>query len=128
MKLVLDKQTFLWFFIGDEQLILNARKEIENQDNPNFLNVASLWEITIKTSLGKLTLKEPFELLLQKAFASVSCTVLVGQHHVAYNPAVSRNQSSAVQLNTVDSNAHGDQKCIRRSEQHDNLNGAIVDE
>ncbi len=61
MKLLLDTQAFLWFFIGDASLSPNARALIEDPSNEKFFSVASLWEIAIKVSIGKLILTVPFE-------------------------------------------------------------------
>jgi PIN domain nuclease of toxin-antitoxin system len=56
MALLLDTHTFLWFVSGDKQLPVSIRTKIENINEPCFLSAASLWEITIKQQLGKLTL------------------------------------------------------------------------
>lgn len=64
MRLLLDTHSFLWFIAGDEQLNDVARKLIADIDNEVLLSVASLWEIAIKVSLGKLTLGKPFEELI----------------------------------------------------------------
>jgi len=56
MKLLLDTHTFLCFIIGDSRLSADARALIEDQANEKFLSVASLWEIAIKVSIGKLGL------------------------------------------------------------------------
>ncbi|MEL4895044.1 type II toxin-antitoxin system VapC family toxin [Crocosphaera sp. Alani8] len=57
MKLLLDTHSFLWFIDGSSKLSQNARTLIENQTNERFLSIASLWEITIKVSIGKLKLQ-----------------------------------------------------------------------
>jgi len=54
MKVLLDTHTFLWFIAGDTKLSQTARDSIENLENQRFLSMASLWEIAIKTNLGKL--------------------------------------------------------------------------
>lgn len=54
MRILLDTHTFLWFIAGDSQLSLAARQLIEDVENQRFLSIASLWEIAIKTNLGKL--------------------------------------------------------------------------
>ena len=59
MKL-LDTHTFLWSLEDDTQLSPTARTLIEDGDNDVLLSVGSLWEMAIKTSLGKLTLSQPF--------------------------------------------------------------------
>ena len=61
MNLILDTHTFMWFVNGEENLTVNARKVITNPDNSNFISVATLWEIAIKVSIGKLTLSKDFE-------------------------------------------------------------------
>ena len=61
MRLLLDTHAFLWFFIGDASLSAPARALIEDESNEKFFSIASLWEIAIKTSMGKLTLSAPFD-------------------------------------------------------------------
>ena len=64
MRLLLDTHAFLWFIMGSANLSVNARALIENPANERLLSVASLWEIAIKTSLGKLALSAPFDELI----------------------------------------------------------------
>jgi PIN domain nuclease of toxin-antitoxin system len=61
MKLLLDTHSFLWFIGGDERLSPTGRMLIEDVNNDVFLSVASLWEMAIKISLGRLRLAQPFE-------------------------------------------------------------------
>lgn len=56
MKLLLDTHAFLWLIAGDTSLSPRARETIENPDSEPLLSVASLWEMAIKVSLGKLFL------------------------------------------------------------------------
>ena len=67
MSFLLDTHAFLWFISGDSQLPDSIRSKIEDINQPCFISSASLWEITIKQQLGKLTLdislKELFEYL-----------------------------------------------------------------
>ena len=60
MRLLLDTHTFLWFLADDPQLSPAARRLIEDGTNEIVLSMASLWEIAIKVSLGKLTLGGAF--------------------------------------------------------------------
>jgi PIN domain nuclease of toxin-antitoxin system len=64
MKLLLDTHTFIWFIMGSPNLSTRARALIEDVANEQFLSVASLWEIAIKLSIGKLTLSSPFDVLI----------------------------------------------------------------
>jgi PIN domain nuclease of toxin-antitoxin system len=53
---LLDTHTLLWFIQGDPQLSDRARGIITTDTNQLYLSVASLWEITIKLNIGKLTI------------------------------------------------------------------------
>lgn len=61
MRLLLDTHTFLWFVGDDPKLSATARLMIGDGDNEVMLSLASIWEIAIKVSLGKLLLAEPLE-------------------------------------------------------------------
>ena len=64
MRPLLDTHSFLWFISGSSKLSRTARTLIEDTSNQPFLSIASLWEMAIKLSLGKLSLGEPFEVLI----------------------------------------------------------------
>ena len=66
MNLLLDTHTFIWFIMGSSNLSAHARALIEDVANEKFLSVASLWEIAIKLSVGKLTLSAPFDVLIPR--------------------------------------------------------------
>ena len=67
MANLLDTHTFIWFVEGDAQLSRNARQAIEEEaEGDNFVSIATLWEIAIKISLGKLELKTPFSRILEE--------------------------------------------------------------
>jgi PIN domain nuclease of toxin-antitoxin system len=59
MKLLLDTHTFLWFIEDNPRLSVSAKAWLES-DADLLLSVACLWEISIKVSIGKLTLAQPF--------------------------------------------------------------------
>ena len=58
MKVLLDTHAFLWLITDDDRLSENARQTFLNTENSLFFSAASLWEICIKKSLGKLSLKD----------------------------------------------------------------------
>ena len=64
MRALLDTNSFLWFIAGSDRLSINARHIIIDQDNDLFLSIASLWEIAIKVSIGKLELLQSFDKLI----------------------------------------------------------------
>ena len=59
MNLLLDTHAFLWFVAGDERLSAGARRAMEGKDAELFLSAVSIWEMAIKSSLGRLTLPAP---------------------------------------------------------------------
>jgi PIN domain nuclease of toxin-antitoxin system len=61
LKFLLDTHSLLWFLSGDASLSEKARRIIEHPDYDILVSIASLWEIAIKHSLGKLKLAQPFE-------------------------------------------------------------------
>ena len=59
MKILLDTHVFLWIIFDATGLSAKAKKIFLDEGNDLFLSLASMWEIAIKCSLGKLTLKQP---------------------------------------------------------------------
>ena len=60
MNLLLDTHIFLRFVFAEPQLNAYARKLVEDEANVKFLSMASIWEMAIKHSIGKLLLTQPF--------------------------------------------------------------------
>jgi PIN domain nuclease of toxin-antitoxin system len=65
VKLLLDTHTFLWLNSGDASLSKRARRALEDGRNERYLSVASVWEMAIKVSLGKLVLEVELGELVQ---------------------------------------------------------------
>ena len=93
MKILLDTHAFLWMITGAEDLSKTARKIVLNSENTLFLSMASVWEMAIKSSLGKLTLRQPLKQfipeqlqmsgisLLNIAFQHIAKVALLPLHH-----------------------------------------------
>lgn len=64
MKLLLDTHALIWFIMGDTRLPIPLRILIETVENQRFVSVASVWEIAIKMSLGKLNMGASFTALI----------------------------------------------------------------
>ncbi|MCA9432022.1 MAG: type II toxin-antitoxin system VapC family toxin [Candidatus Omnitrophica bacterium] len=58
MRILLDTHTLLWTLADDPKLDDKVREAIINEANEIFASVASVWEISIKQSLGKLDAPE----------------------------------------------------------------------
>ena len=55
-SLLLDTHTFLWWIQDSKKLSAKSRRAISRRTTTCYLSVASIWEMSIKASLGKLEL------------------------------------------------------------------------
>ena len=76
MRLLLDTHTCLWFLHGDAELSGTARRLIEDMDNQRLVSLASLWEISIKMSLGKLLAGREFNDLFPRQLTANAMDLL----------------------------------------------------
>ena len=53
-RYLLDTHAAIWFFNGDDALSETAKKIILDTSNTKYLNVVSVWEVTVKLSIGRL--------------------------------------------------------------------------
>lgn len=63
---LLDTHAFLWMAGGDSCLGEAAATTIMRDEVDLYLSVASVWELAIKSSLGRLTLHLPLEALVRE--------------------------------------------------------------
>jgi len=83
MKLLLDTHTFLWFIGGNLNLSNTARNAIENISNQRFISIATLWEISIKVSIGKLNLGLTLtELVEQEVYGNAIEILEISSQHL----------------------------------------------
>lgn len=84
MKLLLDTQVLLWAAGNSKRLTASARKLLNDPGNDLWFSAASLWEITIKNSLGRTDFRvEPRVLrrgLLDNGYTELAIT---SQHAVS---------------------------------------------
>jgi len=70
MNYLIDTHILLWYISGDIRIKADTRDKIESNNNLVFVSNASLWEIAIKQSIGKLnlnvSLSELFDFLKKK--------------------------------------------------------------
>ena len=59
MKILLDTHALIWWLEWHPNLSKRAINEIENIENKIFISIASLWEMSIKIKLDKLSLNIP---------------------------------------------------------------------
>jgi len=56
MKLLLDSHAFLWWLAEDRRLSAGARQAVADPASTVHVSAATVWELSIKASLGKLDL------------------------------------------------------------------------
>ena len=64
MQYLIDTHVFLWFVSQAKELSPTAKTLIEDGQNEIFISIASLWEISIKTALGKLIIYGNYETVI----------------------------------------------------------------
>jgi PIN domain nuclease of toxin-antitoxin system len=68
-RVLLDTHALLWFLFDDARLSKDACRLIEDTAIEKLLSVATLWEITIKVQLAKLTLGISLEQFFEEIVA-----------------------------------------------------------
>jgi PIN domain nuclease of toxin-antitoxin system len=77
MRLLLDTHLLLWALSSPEKLTKRARQRIESSEV--YASAASIWEISIKSTLGKLE-ADPNEVLAGVEPAGFNHLTIVGGH------------------------------------------------
>ena len=75
MRLLLDTHVFLWTVTGHAALKPAARKLISAAEAV-YVSAASIWEIAIKVSIGKLTLTSPYDVFMNQAILTTGLSIL----------------------------------------------------
>lgn len=84
MNILQDSHAFLWFVADDLKLSIDAKTAIKDSTNRKWISIASLWEITIKVSIGKLNLADPVsEFLSREILCNNFSTLNVTMDHLA---------------------------------------------
>ena len=65
-KYLLDTHALIWFLEGDNQLSATAKGIILDTGNQMYISIASLWEMAIKISIGKLTLTQSLDKIIER--------------------------------------------------------------
>ncbi|BFM40790.1 type II toxin-antitoxin system VapC family toxin [Synechocystis sp. LKSZ1] len=76
MKFLLDTHILLWWLGDDGRLSAETRSIITNPENFIFVSAATVWEMSIKKSLGKLSFPDGLlTILKENQFQLLSITV-----------------------------------------------------
>ncbi|MEH1851117.1 MAG: type II toxin-antitoxin system VapC family toxin [Nostoc sp.] len=69
MQVLLDTHTLIWFFQGNENFSEKMRFLIEDENNEKLISIASVWEMSIKQSIGKLKFSLPIKTFIEQKLA-----------------------------------------------------------
>ena len=76
MRVLLDTHAFLWAAADAPELGRRARKRYLDPETDLLLSVASVWEMAIKTGLGKLRLTVPLDELVERGIEGQGIALL----------------------------------------------------
>jgi len=81
MQLLIDTHILIWFLEGNNLLLKPRRQIIADSNNSVLVSIASLWEIAIKISIGKLTLNKPLtDVIKQIAVDNIETLPISAEH------------------------------------------------
>ncbi len=81
MQLLIDTHILIWFLEGNNLLANSRRQIISDSQNEVFVSIASLWEMAIKISVGKLTLAKPLgDVIKQISIENIGILPILPEH------------------------------------------------
>jgi PIN domain nuclease of toxin-antitoxin system len=82
VKLLLDTHTFMWWDSDPRRIPADTFSLMQQPDNHILVSLVSLWEIQIKTQLGKLQLRTPLSeiILYQQSENGITLLSITLQH------------------------------------------------
>ncbi len=83
MKVLVDTQCWLWMQAEPERLPARARSLLSSPRTEVLLSAASIWELAIKASLGKVRLPLPLDQYVTTRLEQSDTGVLPVDHHHA---------------------------------------------
>ncbi len=76
MMILCDTQAYIWAIQQDERLTEKAQEVLGKSAVEKYLSIGSVWEMTIKVSIGKLQLKSPIDAVIEKSLATNAIRLL----------------------------------------------------
>jgi PIN domain nuclease of toxin-antitoxin system len=76
MDLLLDTHTFIWMTSNPERIPEHSRAVLIDETRRRFLSIASVWEMAIKASLGKLDLGAPIAVFVERGMDDLQADFL----------------------------------------------------
>lgn len=88
MNLILDTHIAIWFVTDSDQLPESEKHLIEKPGNRCFVSMATLWEMGIKYSLGKLYLKTDLKKIFELFTDSGYILMPITPEHILTNASL----------------------------------------
>lgn len=82
MEYLADTHTFLWFISDHPKLSAKANALIDDDQNQIRISIVSLWEIVIKSSLGKLPIQRPISELIRELEVNDIQVLPISENHL----------------------------------------------
>ena len=82
MKYLLDTHALIWYFEDSPDMSIKIANIIDDSTCPKFISVTSLWEIAIKSNIGKLNMQLSFNELLDVIESSELSILPVENSHL----------------------------------------------
>jgi PIN domain nuclease of toxin-antitoxin system len=76
MRLLLDSHALIWYVDADHLVSRAAYDAISDRSIELLLSAATIWEISIKVGLQKLTLSKPYSDWMDKAVSDLGLNIL----------------------------------------------------
>jgi len=89
MDVIIDTHAAIWFITDNKRLPEFSKRVIEDPHNHCYISIATLWEMGIKYSLGKLKLKAELERIFELFFESGFLLLPVTPNHILTNTSLS---------------------------------------
>jgi len=88
MDIIVDTHAAIWFITDNKQLPESSKKIIEEPENNCYISIATLWEMGIKYSLGKLKLKAELKRIFELFFESGFLLLPITPDHILTNASL----------------------------------------
>jgi PIN domain nuclease of toxin-antitoxin system len=76
VRLLIDTHTLIWLLDDPAQVSPVALAAVKPLTNDVLLGAATIWELSIKVGVGKLTLSLPYRQWMEKAITDLKLTIL----------------------------------------------------
>lgn len=76
MRVLLDTHTLIWAVDDPSRLPPAAVVTLQNPTNQLMVSAATVWEVAIKTAIGKLSLSGPYRQWMTKALTALGAAVV----------------------------------------------------